>query len=547
MKKNSIFFAFCVFSLAFCLPSCEDMLDVDSTRYVTVDDNEPLSSKDSINSVLGLLRELQNVAERYVVLGEVRADLLDVTTLTTADIRQLSDFTVGADNPYANPRDYYAIINNCNYFISRTSQAGTLPTENALVHAIRAWTYMQVAFNWGKVYYFTEPLLSVQDTQKEYPEYTIPQLIDALLTDLEPLADAVYPNYGTIYNFESESLFFPVKLLLGDLYLWRGASTEDYERAAAHYAEYIDKKMLTYRSYTIRWNYENFILQNFEKSRPQDMWSNCTVASSSSELITAIQMATNASEGKISRLSGESFYFQPSDVINNLWDDQNYVLHHVTSTAITDYYTLGDLRKQGNSLGNMEITNTTSTDVESISMLTKLYADHILINRLGSVFLRYAETVNRAGKPNTAFAVLKYGLGPNILMDDTKIPRAELADNKPYITIFNAGKYTDAIGIHARGCGDSAYDIYYTIGTESETLTSQSDTIRRVEDLICNELALETSFEGNRFQDLMRMALRRNDPSFLAKRVAAKHKNDYSRIYDLLSSDTKNWFLPEPK
>ncbi|KAA6302763.1 MAG: hypothetical protein EZS26_000933 [Candidatus Ordinivivax streblomastigis] len=552
MKKNSIFLVFCLFSFALVLPSCEDILDVDSARYVTVDDNEPLSSKDSINNILGLLRGLQNVAERYVLLGEVRADLLDVTVFTTADIRQLSDFTVEATSVYANPRDYYAIINNCNYFINRTSEAGSLPTENVLAHAIRAWTYMQVAFNWGKVYYFTEPLLSVQDTQKEYPEYTIPQLIETLIEDLEPLAEAVYPNYGTIYNFGSESLFFPMKVLLGDLYLWRGVSTEDYEKAATYYAEYIDQKIITgngNQRYTISWSYENFVSQNFERAKPDDMWSRCTVASSSPELITAVQMAANASEGKVNRLRENYSYFQSSDLINDLWDDQSYLLHYVSSTATTDYYTTGDLRKQGNILGNVTITDATLTNADpvSISVLTKLYAaEHILINRLGTVFLRYAEAVNRAGKPHTAFAVLKYGLGPETFMDDAKIPRTELADNMPYITIFNTQKYTGAIGIHARGCGDSAFDINYTIGTDNEILDVQSDTIRRVEDLICNELALETSFEGNRFQDLMRISLRRNDPSFLAKPVATKHKEDYNRIYSLLS-DTKNWFLPEPK
>ena len=69
-----------------------------------------------------------------------------------------------------------------------------------------------------------------------------------------------------------------------------------------------------------------------------------------------------------------------------------------------------------------------------------------------------------------------------------------------------------------------------------------------VENVICKVLALEISFEGNRFGDLVRIALRRNDPDFLAKRIASKHEgSEYDRIYGLLSSDKKNWFLPEPK
>ncbi|MDR3261225.1 MAG: RagB/SusD family nutrient uptake outer membrane protein [Tannerella sp.] len=553
MKKNNIALLsfFCgLLSVVFSLSSCEDLLTVDSARYVTVDDNELATPRDSVSSVLGLLRQLQNVGDRYVLLGEMRADLLDVTEFTPAAVRALSDFTVSDTSSYANPRDYYAIINNCNYFISRTSDENSpLETENALVHAIRAWTYMQVAFNWGKAYYITEPLLSVEDTQKEFPEYTIPQLIETLIADLEPFANADYPNYGTIYDFQSRSLFFPVKVLLGDLYLWKGGSTDDYEKAAAYYAEYIDSKTTMFNP-QVSWDYNNFLLQNFETSRPSDSWSMITVASSTSEsmgeLVTGIQMATDASQGKTGQLWRDWQSFAISPVINTLWEDQSYVYRYETTTSSTDYYTTGDLRGKANIFATATLTIDKAT--VTLPVLYKIYnSDHIMLYRMGLVWLRYAEAVNRAGKPNTAFAALKYGLNPLTLADATKIPAEELADAKPYITVFNAQKYERTTGIHARGCGDSAYDKFFVIGNESEVLASKADSIQKVEDLICDELALETSFEGNRFQDLMRLAMRRNDPAFLAKRVAAKHTDEFDRIYNLLSSDTKNWFLPEPK
>jgi hypothetical protein len=537
----------CLLSLIFCLSSCEDILTVDSERYATVDENTLNSPNDSVLSVLGLLEGMQKVAERYVLFGEMRADLLDVNEFTPAAIRALSDFTVSETSDYANPRDYYDIINNCNYFISRTSgDDSPLKKENAVAHVIRAWTYMQVVFNWGKAYYFTEPLLSVSDTEKEYPVYTITQMIDALITDLEPFAEAEYPNYGTVYDFRSSQLFIPVKILLADLYLWRGASTGDYEQAATYYAEYIDANVTPVsisNQPSITWSYENFLQQNFDRAYPWDNWSPTTDAiSSNRELITAIQMATSASEGLTSQLERMPYYFGISSVINDLWDDQIYVLHYTGGTTASNYYTMGDLRKQG----NIESGLFYRIEDVRISVLHKIYnMQHFMLYRLGQIYLRYAEAVNRAGKPYTAFAVLKYGLGPNTFMDETKIPREERADNKPYVTVFNAEKYTYMTGIHARGCGDSAYDMYYTIGKNgADLLETRADTIQWIEDAICTELALETSFEGNRFQDLMRIAQRRNDPSFLAKRVAAKHENDYSRIYSLLT-DTKNWFLPE--
>jgi hypothetical protein len=43
--------------------------------------------------------------------------------------------------------------------------------------------------------------------------------------------------------------------------------------------------------------------------------------------------------------------------------------------------------------------------------------------------------------------------------------------------------------------------------------TTKQDTINAVEDLICDELALETAFEGNRYFDLLRLARHKNAAS----------------------------------
>jgi len=532
------------------------MLNVDSDRYVTVDKNGLNSANDSISSVLGLLTGMQKIGERYFLFGEMRGDLLNTTNYTPADIRSLSDFTVSDTSAYANPRDYYAIINNCNYFISRTSDSiSPLKDENAVAHAIRAWTYMQVAFNWGKVYYITDPLLSVEDAEKDYPIYDISQTVDALIADLEPYAEALYPNYGDVYGIQSQLLFIPVKVLLGDLYLWRGSSTADYEKAATYYSEYIDRDLNTSAPIlqpSLWWSYNNFLLQNFDKSIPSDTWYNVISATSSNwELISAIEMAQTPDQGITYRLPYEYKYYAMSNVITTLWDSQNYLLHYVSGALSTDYYTLGDLRKAGNIMGYGQPQYFINDGTNSYPILEKFSYFNIMLYRYSLILLRYAEAVNRAGKPNTAFAVLKYGLDPVTLADSTRIPKAELAD-APYITVFDKQRYTNpnntkGTGIHMHGCGDSAFDRYYVLGgVDAAPPATFSDTIQWVENAICDELALETSFEGNRFQDLMRIAMRRNDPSFLAKHIAAKHDTDYARVYNLLM-DEKNWFLPEKK
>ena len=56
--------------------SCADMFDIDSNRVVI--NHELNSTADSVYTTLGVLQCMRKVADRYVLLGEVRGDMVEI-------------------------------------------------------------------------------------------------------------------------------------------------------------------------------------------------------------------------------------------------------------------------------------------------------------------------------------------------------------------------------------------------------------------------------------------------------------------------------------
>ena len=171
MKRISIIYSVVLALLLGGLTACEDMLDVSSSSVQYEDSHELNSAADSLYSVVGILSKLQVIADRTVLLGELRGDLVTSNEHTEKDLRELINHEVSVDNIYNNYSDYYAIINNCNYYLAKVdtnvivSNQKVMEKEVAVVKGIRAWVYMQLALIYKSVPFVTEPILTLQDAE----------------------------------------------------------------------------------------------------------------------------------------------------------------------------------------------------------------------------------------------------------------------------------------------------------------------------------------------------------------------------------------------
>ena len=251
MKKNLIYTIAFLLGGTFMFSSCDDMLNVDSNRVEY--EFEDWTLNDSVYSVLGILKSVQEVADRQVLINELRADLITVNeSKAVIDVQELSRSVFNlSSNKYLDVKDYYAIINNCNIYLARVdttlekNNVKLMLPEYVAVKSVRAWTYLQLAINYNNVPYFTEPILthSAAEEVMKTPMLTRDEIVSRLIADIMPYENpAAYPMPswdadGKVLKFgygdngtevDTKLLFVPVRMLLGELYLWKG----DYKNAA---------------------------------------------------------------------------------------------------------------------------------------------------------------------------------------------------------------------------------------------------------------------------------------------------------------------------
>jgi hypothetical protein len=556
------------------------MLDTDSNRVLSSDKNTLQSANDSLYSMLGIWTQVNALADRYVLLGELRGELMAIVPeRADADMHAIAnfDYSLTPKNKYITQREYYAIINNCNYFLQYadtvryTGFESTLKREWVAIKAYRAWVYMQLALNHGEAVYLEKPLLTVEDVnaaEKQSSPISWEELFLKLIADLEPYRTWEKENSYPIYGVDASRSFayFYIHHLLGDLYLW----TRQYEAAAQTYhALMVHTKSIPVLAY----KYTN---QGFENGYSLSWdgvaapWTGYYSNAFSEPNIALIPFLLNtnlATWTAYSYADTATYKLAPSQAAMDTWLESTVQLYRDKDSKVIYYYngdSRGEQKLQGSRSMGSYISYSAGEGETAIPFIVKygmelrpangnswtVINDDKAINllRTSTLYLRYAEALNNLGKPATAFTILKYGV------DDLTNParnNVEEITPLPAYCDFNwmsiklpPEDWKYIVGIHSYGSGDLEYDTLHYLLPDSTVLQAQADPdeyLRRfVEEKILDEYALETAFDGNRFHDLMRFALRNNDNTMLANRVARRNPALQS-----LLMDSKNWYLPK--
>ncbi len=517
--------------------SCEDMFTPDNSLVET-----NMTPQDTVFQIMGIVRSMEKVVDKSIVLGDVRADLVDVTSENNpnapTDIQQISKNQISEDNTYNSPADFYSVINSCNVYLAyvdsllETKGKKKYREEVIAAKTFRAWAYLELAKIYGEVPFFTEPLLTASAGDAVLADAgSRKNLVDIcnVMIDDQREGLGIYkgidennellPYYSTDYeSIPYRKFFIPLRLMLAELYLYRGSYTHnkaDFREAAILYHDFLTFTNEEHNMYYSRstWNRTG---SNFDTSYR----NNFIYGRNLNNDITLIPMDTISYNGVTTDIrsvfngqygSNVNNYYPYVSASNGLLElSQSQLYFDYVENSSTDYYTevkprdksyytvsknnpewdMGDLRFRSN-IDLEEKKEDRHPEYNSLYPQIYKYTDgsvnvngderpyYIRLYRLSTIYLHFAEALNRAGFPETAFAVLKYGLSDEVMNDRSIISQSEyneMADipsygfasnlaywdrekfrslNRTNRSLSGADNNTpNTIGIHALGSGD---------------------------------------------------------------------------------------------
>ena len=421
---------------------------------------------------------------------------------------------------------------------------------------LRSWLYLQLGIHYGNVPYVTDALTNITDLKDErkFPRISLDELLSRLIAETEA-TPREYLNQNT--SASSPTLILPMDVyivkdgvfkffiqrrsFLGDLNLWKG----NYLKAASYYKDVMetgtngstgsDQQIDLYDTYRVGDdNSQDHSLKTTAIINPWTKIFSAPLADriSNWERMWTLPFSSNFSpRNPLFNLFSktEDYLVKPSMLSMNNWNNQVR-----TDGSLTD--------RRGLNM-SYRLLNGTEPEVykytQNFNLSTPFDKTGVwILYRAAVLHMRYAEAANRLDRKVLAGALINSGI--KSVFANRSLYNG-LPDSYPFD--FNGdpgtvrGNWYRNSGIRGRA-------------VNQDVAIAATNSVTEVEDKIMEEEALETAFEGYRWQDLLRIALRRQttDPNYLADKIAAKFQASGNATSAALVrsrlANKENWFLP---
>jgi hypothetical protein len=558
MKTIKIITAIVIIFIVIIFSSCETLLDVRPEDKVPASKNYQ-SDFDARSAALGIEGLLQTtLADKYILLNELRGDLLDVTNNADYDMRMLSQHKVDTTNIYTNTTDFYKVILSCNDLLKNIE---IMKKNNKIsaqyyrdiyseIISVRAWVYLQLGIHYGNIIYITEPIEDIDMSNKTYPVISFDALIDSLVLAMEKVPNlAIYTIEG--YTTTSRG-FIDKECLLADLYLWQG----NFYKAAVMYKNMMGESgndLTSLDKYKCSYYFGyNYLDKSDNRFKWADMFKTYTGGTSTSSLLRewrwywTILSQYDQTNSMIKWFSSKygSYILKPSQLAINLWDSQ-----------FLKNGQQGDLRGEG---ASWAYENGNPVVQKYLFGVTSSFANDadIYIYRGGTLHLRFAEAVNRLRMCDLAYAFLSPAT--NIAAEPAAKKYSDYNFRFDTVIVDGVKKaYKTKEGYFKFGLDYGVRGRVFVAGKPLTGAASIEDSLFLVEQMISDEYALEMAYEGDRWSNLLRIARYKEKEIpgtggvFLSETIARKFdaNGDVSTASYIRSflSKKENWFLPMRK
>ncbi len=442
--------------------SCEDMFTAENS-LVTTD----LAPKDTVYQMMGIINGMQKVVDQSIILGELRSDLVDINEHTPIPLQEVASCNIGVDNVYNDPTDFYSVINSCNIYLANVDSllrsAGKQYYEKEIIAAkcFRAWCYLELAKIYGSVPFVTEPVLTANAAEQiiadQSNRYDLVRICDFFINDLLPHVKGNDRNNELLPSYVSSSYFIPVRVMLGELYLWRGSFTQsqsDFVDAVRYYHDFLafpNEERALVEDYYSQWHNTQYL----SPMRTMRIASDVTITEVPLDTIAYYGGHYSDLRNVFCAQYSNNYYAaaNPSRRMKEISNAQPYCI--VVHNSATDVDTLVGHPLIGELVGHNNPENLYgdlrySTNLSSISQSDMYHSEfskerqyitkytgyssrlqnderlsRVRLYRPATIYLHLAEALNRAGFPETSFAILKYGISETILQDTTRVSTDE--------------------------------------------------------------------------------------------------------------------------